>query len=148
MMTGKYEESPRGYAELERLFSQHSDLWQEEPMDYAYLVDGILTGLHSQRHEAMQQFITKLNYLGKQSPAQHAPISQLAFGHQLDMLADAGEFGKGLVKLDKYRTVPHPEVSSATHGQTWLYFNVARMEQYHTALKYVNDVLNNQASAS
>jgi hypothetical protein len=148
LMTGQYEESVALFGQLEDSFSKHRDLWADAPVYYAYLVDGILTGLRSLgKHDAMRTFIEGLHTVSLNTPGQLLQLNQVALGHELSLLIDAGEFERGLVLWGAYAE-RHPAdgpVAPSRSGVS-LYFPAAvvyfGLERYPATLQLVNRVLN------
>jgi hypothetical protein len=148
LMTGQYEESVALFGQLEALFSKHRELWAEAPVYYAYLVDGVLTGLRSLgKHDTMRTFIEGLKNVSLNTPGQLLQLNQVALGHELSLLIDAGEFERGLALWEAYRD-RHPADAPAAPSRSGvsLYFPAAvvyfGLGRYPATLQLVNRVLN------
>jgi hypothetical protein len=148
LMTGQYEESVALFGQLEGLFSKHRELWADAPVYYAYLVDGVLTGLRSLgKHATMRTFIEVLKTVSLNTPGQLLQLNQVALGHELSLLIDAGEFERGLALWEAYRD-RHPADAPAAPSRSGvsLYFPAAvvyfGLGRYPATLQLVNRVLN------
>jgi hypothetical protein len=148
LMTGNYNESLKLYDELRQLFAQHKNLWEDAPVYYMYLINGILTGLKSlKNYQGMHCFLQDLQEMAAKTGSQHKQIAQLILGHKLSILIDLGEFENGISLIKTYEEQNSTKHNiAATYTQIQLFFYMASVYlgigQYHTSLNYINQVLN------
>jgi tetratricopeptide (TPR) repeat protein len=148
LMTSQYEESVALFGQLEGLFSKHRELWADAPVYYAYLVDGILTGLRSLgKYDTMRTFIEGLNTVSLNTPGQLLQLNQVALGHELGLLTDAGEFERALALWEAYgKQHPADATVAPSRSGASLYFPAAvvyfGLGRYPATLQLVNRVLN------
>jgi hypothetical protein len=145
-MSGSPEQSLQVFEELNLLFQKNKSLWSATPVDYIYLLHGILTNLYNmKRPDGMSYVLKEL----QQVPGSGGSIDLLKehfyYFHQLGFLMIEVRIGDALILANEYeakfssKIIP-PNTSAAMHFRlAVLYFIDGNFSR---SLKLVNSVLN------
>lgn len=147
LMTGNGEESLNLFYELNELFQQNTHLWQDDPIYYLYLINGILITLRSiGKYEAMPFFIGRLENISQQAPGLRGLAQLLIYQHQMGILIDQRKFEAGISLLKKYEEQNMQKQHTTPNIETTIYFQSAVVyfghRRFQQALHCINQVLN------
>jgi len=105
IIVSNYESAIKTFYELNQLFTEHSFLWKESPLDYLSAMEGILDSLRTiKRYNEMHFFLDKLKHLQNQSVYFDVMIQRIIFIYNLTGLIDAGNFEQAIILKDKFET--------------------------------------------
>lgn len=99
-MIGDGAGSLRIYRELDDLFQRHPDLWAEQPVYYAQVLDGILHDLRSlERYDEMTYFLNRLRDLGPADGGLRHALRYWVLYYELLREVDQGRFAEAGARL-------------------------------------------------
>lgn len=152
LMVGEPGASLKVYYDLEKLFQNHQSLWKDSPLYYVHLLDGILNDLRlTESYEEMDYFVERLSSIRPPSESLQVYVKCRIYGHRLNCLIDQKKSDAAKETLEQFGSSFNHYLNSApTHIRSWLNFVLARafytFEEYSSALKCINDVLNQPLS--
>ena len=152
LMAGKPGQSLNIYKELNELFQQNKQLWDNTPVYYVYLLHGILTNLHlMKRYDDMPFFFEELQQVSTNADSLHLLKQHLVCFHRLgyligkrhyqDALKLGQEYEKGFI--EKQVVIPANTSADMYYRLAVLYFS---LQEYPKSLQLVNTVLNASSS--
>ncbi|MHA4811137.1 hypothetical protein ACX0G9_23725 [Flavitalea flava] len=90
-----YKPALKAYYELNSLLEEHQHLWIDSPLDYLFVIEGILQSLRAIRqYNDLDYFIRKLQQLKKNSVYLQVMIQKVTYVYEVAGLLDRGEFKK------------------------------------------------------
>jgi hypothetical protein len=153
-ISGNPEGSLNVYRDLDSLFRRNSVLWQESPLYYIQLIDGILYDLRSMdRYEEMEYYYRRLREIEVNSESMEKMLNAILLSHQLNSYSDQNQFkeGKALLLLKANEIEGNLEYLPI-QLQAEIQLAVARIyfgnKEYSPVLKIVNSVLNKISGAT
>lgn len=150
LISGEGEESLALFYELNTLFEQHPRLWQDDPIYYLYLINGILAALRAiEQYEAMTFFMVRLESIGQQSPPLRELTRTLLYQHRLARLIDQRQWAAGVVMAEAYGQDSPAKPLISNIGTTICFQSAAvyfGAGQFQQALRYINRVLNSSST--
>lgn len=148
LISGNPEGSLSVYRDLDSLFRSNATLWQESPLYYIQLIDGILYDLRSMdRYDEMEYYYGRLREIEVNSESLEKMVDAIMFSHQLNSYSDQNKFkeGKALLLL-KAKEIEGDLEYLPIQLQAEVQLAVARIyfrnKEYSSVLKIVNGVLN------
>ncbi len=148
-MVGEPKESLKVYYKLEKLFQKNMLVWEDDPMYYIHLIDGVLSDLRfTENYDAMRYFISCLKNIKSTSESLKTLIKHKIMGHQLSSLIDMKNMDKATLVAKQFETSIERELNIIpVKMRLWSLFILARTyyasQNYTKAIKYLNRVLNN-----
>lgn len=146
-MTGNTAGSLDVFYELNDLFEKHEELWQDSPLHYLQVLDGILYDLRSmERFKDMDFFLEKLEKL-QGRPGMQSLVPGRVLQHRLDLLADQNQRDQAMVLLRATHHFLTKELPLLpTQSGAALAFACVRVyvinREFSVALRLINDMLN------
>jgi len=102
---GDYKSALRSFMELNTLFENNKNLWDNPPIYYLLTQEGVLDSLRSIRnYEGMTYFVTQLKKLKTPSASFNANVACLIFLYELFPRLDRGDFTTALSHLNRYHS--------------------------------------------
>lgn len=101
---GDYKAAFNSFVELNKLFEENSHLWNNPPVYYLMIVEGMLESLRIMRnYEGMNYFIEKLEKLSSPSSSFQLNVTYVIFIYRLFSFIDVGEFEKAAAWVSEYQ---------------------------------------------
>lgn len=154
LISGNPEGSLNVYRDLDSLFRSNFRLWQENPIYYIQLIDGILYDLRlMERYDEMEFYYGRLHEVKVNSDSMQKMVNMILLSHQLHSYCDQGKFGKGKEMLAlRAKEVRDDLEYLSIQMQAEVHLAVARVhfgnQAYSEVLRIVNKVLNQLSSAT
>jgi hypothetical protein len=148
LISGNPEGSLNVYRELDSLFWTNCRLWQENPIYYIQLIDGILYDLRSMdRYEEMEYYYGRLREIKVNSESMQKMVDVILLSHELNCYSDQNKFKKGKeLLLLKAKEIGDNIEYLSIQLQAEIQLAVARIyfgnREFSAVLKIVNSVLN------
>ena len=148
MMVGNYTESLNLFYQLNLLLNQNVALLSGYPMQYIYLIHGILTNLRQmQKYDDMLIFIDNVKQLKVTSESLRIFIDHVINQHLLARYIDLGKFDEANTLIEKYNCNMNAGINSVPPDfkatmNLLIAINYFSLNQFRIALQYIKDTLN------
>ena len=104
IMVGDYKAAFNSFVELNKLFEENTHLWNNPPVYYLMIVEGMLESLRiMHNYEGMNYFIEKLEKLSSPSSSFQLNVTYVVFMYRLFSFIDIGEFEKAREWITKHQ---------------------------------------------
>ena len=101
---GDYKAAFNSFVELNKLFEENSNLWNNPPVYYLMTVEGMLESLRiMHNYEGMNYFIEKLTKLSSPSSSFQLNVTYVIFIYRLFSFIDAGDFDKAGIWIAEHQ---------------------------------------------
>lgn len=154
LISGNSEGSLNVYRDLDSLFHANHRLWQDNPVYYIQLIDGILYDLRSMEiYEELEYYYGRLKELKANSESLQKTIDAVLLSHQLNSYCDQNKFkeGKDFLLL-KSKEIKNNLLRLPIQKQAEIQLAAARIYfgnyEYSAVLQIVNSVLNQLSSST
>lgn len=147
-MIGNPGESLKVFYELDDLFQKNEALWNDSPLSYFYLLDGILNDLRwMERYDEMGFFIQRMQCIPANSENIAILVNYALMEHRLNALVDQGRFDEAHQLLaNNVLDIRRESAQLPFHLHGQLMFAITRVwisaGNYSAALKVINAMLN------
>lgn len=102
-ITGEPELSLDIYRELDELFEKNKVVWQDSPVYYMYMLEGVVRNLlQGKRFESVPYFMGRLTHLGKSLPGLESQLVSLLIELEVKSCIVRGDCVAALNVLEKY----------------------------------------------
>ena len=110
---GDYQSALHSYYELNTLFEANKHLWNNPPVYYLNMLEGVLESLRSIRnYQEMNYFIDQLKKMESTSIDFRLNLTCLTFQYELFPFIDTGDFGACLDLMKHYKSTLYDKMSS------------------------------------
>jgi len=144
---GDYKSALRSYMELNTLFENNKNLWDNPPIYYLHTQEGVLDSLRSIRnYEGMEYFVNQLRKLKTPSASFNANVFCLIFLYELFPKLDRGDFTAALMHLNRYQDELFSKINLlglTRQAELSLYSALICLtaREYNRAHKYLNMII-------
>ncbi|MBC8032889.1 MAG: hypothetical protein H7Y03_02000 [Chitinophagaceae bacterium] len=99
-----YKPALKAFYELNQLFEEQRELWEQSPMDYILTIEGILDSLHTIRqHKEIDYYIQQLKRITATSGYPEITIQRIIFTYTIIVCLNKGDFRKAVLCQEDFR---------------------------------------------
>jgi tetratricopeptide (TPR) repeat protein len=144
---GDYESALHSYHELNALFESNQHLWDNPPVYYLNMLEGVLESLRGiKNYNDMVYFIDQLKKIKSEALDFKLNLVCLTFQYELFPLLDTGDFKSCLELIKRYETGLYDRFENLEHvrqAELYLYTSLVYLgnSDYRKALKYLDVVV-------
>lgn len=148
--TGDYKSALNTYIELDNIFQENPELWNNPPIYYMKVLEGILKSLKDNKaYDQMSYFLERLDSLTHPSVHFRTEVTCIIFIYTVDILINKEEYKLCLKEIDKYQESllkKKNTLSPFRYIQLSLQLAIVYLlnKKYSTAQKHLAGIINNE----